>query len=167
MVSVTDQLSLFFAVDFVCAGAVHNYYSASGSMFIRRYRTCTCAHFPLQPHKTLRPPEGNSEYFIQTGSRRQCLGNFASGIAVFLLHIPKTYPHGFQSHLTVAIRANNEWKANAFVMNFLNVGCSALRLHLPGIFGLLVKHAPAVPPYATGPCVIPAVRSRRNLSILH
>ena len=60
----------------------------------------------------------------------------------------------------MAQRSNNEWKENALVFNFPNVGCTALREHIPDLFRVAAKLSGA-PMDKKMPCVIPAVNIER------
>ncbi|XP_034240132.1 uncharacterized protein LOC117644630 [Thrips palmi] len=58
------------------------------------------------------------------------------------------------AHVDMAIRSNNQWKDNAFVFNFPNSGCTALREHLPDMYRIVAKYTGA-PLDKKKPCIIP------------
>ncbi|XP_034240745.1 uncharacterized protein LOC117644986 [Thrips palmi] len=45
----------------------------------------------------------------------------------------------FWLYVDLALRNNNEWKENAFMIKFPNVGCTALRDQAPSVFGIIAK----------------------------
>ncbi|XP_034231875.1 uncharacterized protein LOC117639920 isoform X2 [Thrips palmi] len=61
----------------------------------------------------------------------------------------------FWSQVHMAVRSNNQWKENAFVFNFPNVGCSAIRDHVPDLYRMLAKQSGASMD-KTVPCRLPA-----------
>ncbi|XP_034232281.1 uncharacterized protein LOC117640127 isoform X1 [Thrips palmi] len=56
-----------------------------------------------------------------------------------------------------AVRSNNQWKENAFIMNFPKTGCSSLRENVPDFFRIIAKYSGASTDKAV-PCRVPAGR---------
>ncbi|XP_034256781.1 uncharacterized protein LOC117654311 [Thrips palmi] len=59
------------------------------------------------------------------------------------------------ARVDLAVRSNNQWKDNAFVLNFRNSACSTMREHVPDFFRIVAKHSGATTD-TKAPCVIPA-----------
>ncbi|XP_034246208.1 uncharacterized protein LOC117648101 isoform X2 [Thrips palmi] len=68
--------------------------------------------------------------------------------------VKKPVTDNFWSTVNLAVRANNEWKENFFVNKFSRQGCTAIRLHSPELFNLVVKYTGASAD-KNAPCVIP------------
>ncbi|XP_034245818.1 uncharacterized protein LOC117647935 [Thrips palmi] len=65
------------------------------------------------------------------------------------------FTDNFWSRIDWALRANNQWKENFYIMDFPKTGCSALRDHIPDLFRTLAKLSGAPTDKRTA-CVIPA-----------
>lgn len=73
-----------------------------------------------------------------------------------------THAHGaiVQIRVTLASRSNNQWKENAFVLNFKNKACSEWRTNMPDFCRKLFKMADK------GPCRIAPVRLQWSMDAI-
>ncbi|XP_034240133.1 uncharacterized protein LOC117644631 [Thrips palmi] len=70
------------------------------------------------------------------------------------LSLTRDVEDNFWLYLDLAVRNNNEWKENAFIVKFANIGCTTIRDQAPGIYGIIAKSTGA-PTDKNKRCFIP------------